>query len=249
MKTIAKITFLIVTMIFFSNTRSLAQCTPDSALAGYGIFPDSLPNATKNVAYHQVMQFESPTDTVVTVPVFGRVSAKIDSVSIDSVSGMPTGFTYQCNKLNCMVKGGEIGCALFSGTTTQTGNFPLNVYITSYGRANIAGSWIAQKQQNINTHYSILVNSATGIFEIIDHSQPIKIYPNPAHNKLFIDAKQLISQYAEVSLFDLRGKLLSTSTVDVFNHPSIDISFLNSGIYFAEMNDGSKTFRAKFVVQ
>ena len=90
MKTLAKITFLIVTTIFFTNTRSLAQCTPATSLPGYGIFPDSLAIATKNVAYQQVMQFESPTDTTVTVPVFGTVPAKIDSISIDSVVGMPT---------------------------------------------------------------------------------------------------------------------------------------------------------------
>ena len=247
MKTLAKITFLIVTAIFFTNTRSLAQCTPATSLPGYGIFPDSLAIATKNVAYQQVMQFESPTDTTVTVPVFGTVPAKIDSISIDSVVGMPTGFIYQCNKPKCLVKGGEIGCGIMSGTTSQTGNFPLNVYITSYGRGNVLGSWVAQKQQAINTHYSVVVKNATGIFEIIDHSLPIKVYPNPAQNKLFIDAKSVSSGTAVVKLFDLNGRLFSSELINVYNNPSIDISNLHAGIYFAEITDGAKVYRAKFV--
>ncbi len=249
MKTIAKITFLIVTTIFFGNTQLYAQCTPATSLSRYGIFPDSMANAIKNVAYQQVMQFESPIDTMVTIPGFGSVKAKIDSVIITGVIGMPTGFIYQCNKANCKVNGGEIGCVLISGTTLQTGNYPLKVLIHSYGKANILGSWIGQNQTDTNTHYSILVDNATGIFEVIDHSQPIKVYPNPAQNKLFIDAKSISNQTATIKLFDINGKVFATENIDVYNNPSIDISLLNSGIYFTEISDGSKTFRAKFIVK
>ena len=249
MKTKAKITFLIVTVIFFAHSKLMAQCTPATTLPGYGIFPDSMAIATVNVPYQQVLQFEAPVDTMIAVPVLGKVPAKIDSIRITGVIGLPAGFTYQCNKPTCMVIGGEIGCAMFSGTPTQVGNYPLQVLVHTSGRANILGSWVAQAQSDTNLHYSILVKSATGIFEIIDHSQPVKVYPNPAQNKLFIDARALTNSTAIVKLYDLNGRLIRSENISVHNTPSIDISALKPGIYFAEINDITKDYRVKFIVQ
>jgi len=249
MKSIAKITFLIVTGIFFTNSKIQAQCTPASSLPGFGIFPDTMAQATRNISYQQVMQFEAPIDTMITVPNFGKVNAKIDSIKITNVLGLPSGFTYQCNTSNCKVNGGEIGCVLMSGTTSQTGNYPLKVLIHTYGRANVLGSWLTMSQTDTNAHYFILVNNPTGIFELIDRSQPIKVYPNPAQNKLYIDAKPIGTSSALVKVFDVQGKLLMENPIDVYNNPSIDISILHSGIYFSEISDGTKIFRAKFIVK
>lgn len=246
MKTLAKITFLIVTAILFANTKSIAQCTPATTLNGYGIFPDTMATAHVNIAYQQIMQFESPIDTSI-IYLGVTVQAKVDSIKITGVIGMPSGFTYQCNKPNCKVNGGEIGCVMISGTTTQAGLYPLNVILLTNGRAKVFGNWISQSQTDTNKHYSILVKSPTGIFEIIDHSKPLKVYPNPAQNKLFIDARSVSDAKAIVKIFDINGKLVKAEQIDVYNNPSIEIGTLNAGIYFAEINDGSKSFRAKFI--
>ena len=242
MKTKAKITFLIVTMIFFGDAKLYSQCSPATSLPTQGIFPDSFSNATVNMSYSQVIQFLVNRDTTIS-----GAQAVVDSLRILDILGLPQGFSYQCNKPNCMVNGGEIGCALINGTTSQQGLYPFKVPIKVSGKVNVFSTWIAQTKYDTNSTYSILVNSLNGIFEIIDHSQPVKVYPNPAHHKLFIDARSVASLTATVKLFDMKGKLLMTENINVYNNPSIDISSLNPGIYFAEINDGSKIYRAKFI--
>ncbi len=249
MKRFAKITFLIVTTIFFNNSQLIAQCTPSNSLPTWGIFPDSMAVAHVNTPYQQVMQFKSSTDTVVNISPFGNVHVTIDSLRISSVIGLPSGFTYQCNKPSCSVIGGETGCVLITGTPTQAGNYPLTVNILTNGRANILGSMVAQSQTNPNNHYFILVKGTSGVFEIVNDEAPLKVYPNPAHGKLMVETKSFSGEKVTAKIFDISGKLVSSENIITQSQSSTDISKLNVGIYFIEVTDESKVYRAKFVVE
>jgi hypothetical protein len=246
MKSIAKITFFSLIQLIFSASDSFAQCTPAASLPSAGIFPDSFANATVHVSYNQVIQFMVNTDTV-----FTGVPAKIDSLRILNVIGLPAGFTYQCNKPACNVNGGEVGCASLGGTTSQAGLFPLKVAIQVKGRIDILGSWIAAPTQyDTNSNYSIrVINPAAGVFEVVDRTRPLYIYPNPARQRLYIDAKQVLTDRASLSIVDLNGRVVHQETIDVYANPSVDISALEAGLYYVEVNNGSMIYRSKFMRQ
>ncbi len=247
MKSFAKIIFLVITVCFFNTATTQAQCTPAASLPTWGIFPSALADGTINTPYSQVLQYVTNIDTVINDATYGNVQAKIDSVRILGVVGLPQGISYQCNKPKCMVNGGEIGCVILSGTCATKGVYPIGVIIKTLGRFKILGIWVATNRVDTNKAYSIGINWYTGLMEVIDNAKPVKAYPNPAQNILFIDAKTIGTETATIKLFDVSGKLMSEEKLNVFANPSIDISNLNAGLYFAEITNGKQTYRTKFV--
>src|SRR5205823_5429951 len=94
------------------------------------IYPDSLTGlspAVQGVPYNQVLQIRVPPDTV-----FLGSTVPIDSVRLLSFTGLPPGLTLVCNPPSCVFNGGTNGCALISGTPTDTGFFPLTAIVDGY---------------------------------------------------------------------------------------------------------------------
>jgi hypothetical protein len=92
-------------------------------------------------------------------------------------------------------------------------------------------------------NYSVIVNSClplgTKEFEL---NRSISIYPNPTTNKLNINHSENFS-IIESSIFDITGKLIAFN-----NHQTIiDVSKLNSGIYFIKVITDKGEFRQKFI--
>jgi hypothetical protein len=70
----------------------------------------------------------------------------------------------------------------------------------------------------------------------------ISVYPNPAGDRLFLNIPSSLT-IDEVNLYDTLGKRISVS---LFNN-QIDVSNLNSGIYFIKINALNGTLTKKFV--
>lgn len=71
----------------------------------------------------------------------------------------------------------------------------------------------------------------------------ILVYPNPANDRLFFN-EVIKNSRMNFSIIDLLGKTLIQNSVDL---DYIDISTLENGVYFIQLNDGSTTSTAKFV--
>src|SRR6185369_9269350 len=98
-----------------------------------GTYPDSLPHATVGNAYSETLQVRVLTDTVIIV-LGTPVTATVDSILVESVSGLPSGFSYTCTPSNCHFPGGSNGCVLLQGTAPtigMVGTYPIVVYITT----------------------------------------------------------------------------------------------------------------------
>jgi hypothetical protein len=68
----------------------------------------------------------------------------------------------------------------------------------------------------------------------------VSVYPNPASNKINIEAKEV----TEIKVFDLLGKeIISTKEKEV------DISNLNNGVYFIQLQTKQNTYTQKIIVQ
>ncbi len=91
--------------------------------------------------------------------------------------------------------------------------------------------------------FSIVINSClplgTKEFEL-NHS--ISIFPNPTTNKLNINHSENFS-IIESSIFDITGKLVAFNNYQTI----IDVSKLNSGIYFIKVITDKGEFRQKFI--
>jgi len=93
-----------------------------------------------------------------------------------------------------------------------------------------------------SSNVSVLLgcNSTSAINQISNKIQQIKIYPNPANNKITVQTTQI----TEVKIFDMLGKqILSTKANE------IDISSFNDGVYFIQVQTNQSTTTQKIIVQ
>ena len=74
----------------------------------------------------------------------------------------------------------------------------------------------------------------------------INIYPNPANEQLFITFKNL--EIRIIQILDISGRVLYTSNSNMEDIKSINIDFLNSGIYFLNIQSQDK-YIFKFIKQ
>ncbi|HLP21235.1 MAG TPA: T9SS type A sorting domain-containing protein, partial [Chitinophagales bacterium] len=81
-----------------------------------------------------------------------------------------------------------------------------------------------------------------GILESSEHPLLLRVYPNPATDRLFILAPLLPT---EVNIYNIAGSLVNHTM-----HPAngvIDISTLPAGIYIAEVKANGTTARCRWV--
>ena len=96
-------------------------------------------------------------------------------------------------------------------------------------------------------YYHIGINATGCLVSSIDEEDfgKFNIYPNPTSKVLNIENGYLIES---IEIIDLIGKIYQKNTN--FNSNQIDVSFLNSGIYFCEIKTKlGKTLIQKFVKQ
>ena len=71
----------------------------------------------------------------------------------------------------------------------------------------------------------------------------IKLYPNPTANQLNFSVQGMDNTV--VTIVDMNGKLVLSTTVSSAN--SIDVSSLNTGVYFAQFEIDQRQVSYKFV--
>jgi|GEM_PF-997301 len=127
---------LLLTLFIGIAAGAFAQvCTPDSSNFPVGAFanPASLPCITQNTPYSGTVTIRIP-DSVdahlmdASYPA-GLYFVHIDSVSLDSVTGAPSGLSAAINPGNTTLLPGSYGCVQISGSTSAaSGSYPLSLY-------------------------------------------------------------------------------------------------------------------------
>jgi hypothetical protein len=80
----------------------------------------------------------------------------------------------------------------------------------------------------------------TGIYQSVNNTDEINIYPNPAKDKVYIKAEET----GEIKLFDLLGSEIITTKTN-----EIDISSLSDGVYFMQIDTRAKIYTQKIIIQ
>ena len=111
-------------------------------------------------------------------------------------------------------------------------NYPNGVTFDALGNLYIADT--------DNERIRKVLTGTNGIEQVIDDNKMITIYPNPANNKITIDANDVI----DVKLFDVLGKQITTTKTN-----DVDVSNFNDGIYFIQVQTKQNTSTQKIIIQ
>ena len=123
----------------------------------------------------------------------------------------------------------------------------LNVCIIVWGKGLAT---VSNYGADINTANNITCVThdpafVTGLNEANKNSTEILVYPNPSSNNLNFTFNT--NQEYSISLFDLTGKEIK-NVAAIQNKTSIDVSSLNSGLYFYKINSKNTTVKSgKFI--
>jgi len=138
------ITLLFAFLLLCAYQGSSAQCVIDSTDTVVGITPDTTPCIMRGQTFGYAYQVHIPASTT-----FGPFPVTIDSVKLDSITGLPNGVVVTGTPSTGVIPGGGNGCLWISGMTNDpvgpySPTFNLTVwYNSSFGGAGVADTTLA----------------------------------------------------------------------------------------------------------
>lgn len=239
--------YLLISLLSLSWASVYAQCTPRAGMSNY-IEPEFLDNAIAGTPYTQVVFFRVPKDTVVDYN-GTPVSVSVQNSKILAMEGIPAGFVYNCNKVNCNFAGGSNGCAVITGTPTlaQVGDYPIKIRIQT--NTLIGGSIPFSRIDSGIYNFKILATVSTG--PQIGEGKLFSVYPNPANQSIQLKLAP-ISSTGKLTVCNLLGnvvveKELSASAVQ--SDENINSSQWPAGLYLIQLKSGDKLTTHKILVK
>lgn len=218
-----------------------AQCTINFNAfppGEYGIIPDTVTNLTTafvGLPYSEILQIRVDPDTTTQLGTF-----PIMHMSLDSVSGLPAGFTYGCNPISCIFPGGSNGCINVSGTATigqetggpqGNGDYPLRVFIT----ATVEVFTIPTAFPAILTGYNLRINGTNSTAEptssLLSVTSPS---PNPAGTSTEFQFLAPTFGPVDFKLFNTMGAEVSAQQLQAdhgLNHFQMETARIPAGVY------------------
>ncbi len=128
-----------------------------------------------------------------------------------------------------------------------------------YQRDEVPGIHIQPADNNpheVSENEIVVVSFGTSDFELIGLEEngavtSAKIFPNPATNNVKVRFDLDQAQKATVSVVNMIGQTVLAQSVEaeVSNTVSMDISALNTGVYFVEIKAGNSTITEKLVIR
>jgi hypothetical protein len=259
MKKLYSLMAVLVAAVGFINAQCVinpnAQTTP-------GVTPskETIPCVERNVAYNQTLQvkIQSSYDTTI----FVAVHIVVDSVRIDSVSGLPTGIVFSRNP--DVLLGGANGCGTFTGTTTDpVGRYELTAWGTAWLRMQVSQFGIdtpytyngqLNRFSPFGDYYLDVINTgdACHVSGINDFNEQLNaalsVYPNPNTGLFEVRLNAGGRVNGEMVVIDLTGKKVFAQPLDVAGlySTTVNLSDLAKGIYTVQIRT-SEGFASKNV--
>lgn len=240
---------LLLAVTFVTVLGANAQCTPDPAFTDPGIYPDSatgFANVCVGDLYEQVVTNIVPVDTTVEIIPGFPTTLDFDSIVIVSFTGLPASMSYACSTTlgGCSFAGGESGCVLISGTPTAGEEGTYNPVITV--DVYVGGTGISSSTQDIDW-YVIEVLAAgscnAGINE--NDNASISLFPNPTESNLTLEG--LNGNSNNITVVNMNGQLMTSHTNITTNSFEMNVSNLDSGIYFVKIDSDNSSETIRFM--
>jgi len=105
----------------FIHTNSFSQCTPDpNCTPAQLICPATLPNGCEGEPYLESL-------TISLGPTIAGFA--LTNVGLDSITGLPPGFSFSCTPANCVFPANSNSCILITGPGAPAGTYNLRGYL------------------------------------------------------------------------------------------------------------------------
>lgn len=240
-------------MLLGLSLAANAQCTPGPNY-GNGIYPDTTTNfvrGCKNVPYEQVVSIKVPADTAIT---FSGINLNADFVHIkvNSVVGLPTGFSMVCNPSDSTFLGNDVGCAKISGTTSEVGTHNITFNLT----ARLSATVPMVGPQTINqpytlTSYRIIIDetcSNTTAINTLTNNASFDVYPNPTKGDVSISGLVNDGSIKNIHIFNAEGKVVKTlfTENEAF---TFSTDQFKSGVYFVKVMQKNTQETVKLIIE
>jgi len=157
---------LALSLVVYSGSFAQLTCNPSNIQGAFGAWPTEFGDATVGVPYSQMLDFKAPSNLAdipgVADAIPPNTTGTLVSFGVVDVIGLPSGFTYSCNKPNCDgYVGGDSGCAELIGTAQpgQEGDHIISIKMKGLAEIKFLG-------QVITTIDTVLTLPVTYSFKI-----------------------------------------------------------------------------------
>jgi hypothetical protein len=138
-----------------------------------------------------------------------------------------------------LLNGSQIGNTLTPVNEFQTIEIPITDGIVS-GKIKFESLEKRFYLDNIQ----VIEQNATGLQAAETESSSVKVYPNPARDRIEVDR---ISEYRRCEIFNLNGILVLAEYIKESDRISIDLTSLSAGIYFIRLSSSGMLFITTFI--
>lgn len=186
-------------------------------------------------------------------------AADVDSIVITGISGLPSGISMACNPESCVYRGGEHGCILLSGTTTDApGHYHLLLLGTAYLTMAQTGSFSLSLDQL--TNFMGAPPSTYGV-DVINEGEGCRIatglngLSNSANITLHYSAAEKEIQYQrlndehlqQVSVYSYNGELMLSQKINQ-QQGAFNTKSWSTGVYAVLVQSNNRSVVYKIAV-
>ena len=239
MKRVLLFTLTLFVAIFIATAQN---CNPDLTITEPGVYPEQPDTAFQDQPYEFVFQILALKDTVAEFA-GQQVNATIDSVAVNDVIGLPSGFEYICEPVSCVFDHTQVGCVKLTGNPVkgQAGIYDIEIATTAYARVGIVQLPVPDTADG----YQLVVegDGSVSVFEL--EKERITLYPNPSSTGQFLLTTAQKTKI--IKIVDLQGKSVDFQTTEETNAISIDISNTPKGLYIMTVSAGDRVYTKKIM--
>jgi type IX secretion system substrate protein len=254
-----------------SDPSGPSVCTP-TVLSKPGLSPisDSLLPIVDNVPTTVIIKFQN-YDTLS----FNGLHLTMDSLTVDTISNLPSGYCWATNKTTNTWGNQENGCIKVTGSTTAApGQYKLNIIVTAYTSigtpltttADAAGLYyyvrvicdsnahyppVDTTQTAVNPFIPYDTGCPTAIVEVVANIHSLSVYPNPFNTQTVVSFSSLKSGMMTEKITNIIGSTVYSKQVEVVagaNSHTIQRGTLAEGVYFYTISDGTSSFTKKLII-
>jgi hypothetical protein len=246
--------FTFLAALCLTSLLAQSQCVPDTSITHNqpGVYPDqvtNLPHAIVGIPYQTTIQMKVLTDTTIGIPI------TIDAITVNTVTGLPPGYSYTCTPANCIFPGGSDACVLLQGPApvpNQVGMvYTIHVEVTASGHITGTGTAVPDQNQSID-YYFIQVDDNVGIISLNkDKFDVLQNVPNPFHGVSSIQFSSPSSSMITLKVSNMLGKTVSSKTIlskSGINKIMFNAKEFEPGIYFYTLSNGISSVTKRMIV-
>jgi len=244
-----KLLLFIAFIGLFGFQRVNAQCTPVPFPPPALTNPDTtmgIPPAVATQPYSEIVNVRVPADTIVM-----GTNLPIDSIGVDSITGIPPTFSYATNSPNDYWKGGTFGCFIVQGTPAEsdTGVYTMILHTKIFVGHNPNNTILYSAE----FEFIILDSSKVGFRDITGDQFAVRQNaPNPFDDKTTIRFNSPQMDVFSFEVYNVAGQLVRKELIQAnmgINQIEFAKGDLPSGMYIYQLSNEKYNVRKRMIIR